>query len=146
MVHLYELRNSHDEVEYVGVSSNTKKRLYQHTRCKRNETGHGMFYGRKDLIVNIVQTYETRKEAMRAETLYKIELGFEPTERNGHINRGKISGPINGKLNRIFTIEQANDIKNLYTNDNYLMREIAEMYNVTTPTVRRIIRNITYND
>ena len=91
MVHLYELRNADNTVEYVGVSVNLKQRLYSHTKRKPNGTARqGLFYGREDLTQHVIKTFLNRSEAMRAETVHKIELGFEPTESNN----GKRSGNI----------------------------------------------------
>ena len=146
MVHLYELRNTDNQVEYVGVSSNTNFRLYQHTKCKPNGTSNGKFYGRTDLTLYTIETYLTRKEAMQAETLHKVQLGFEPTELNNVTLQGKLNGKANGKLTCKLTLLEAQEAKNLYATGNHTYKILSEKYNVSPLTIWRIVKNITYND
>ena len=79
---VYELINSIGTVEYVGETTLSHTRLRQHTRCV-----NGKFYGRQDLVMNIVAEFNNRAEARQLEGRLKLEHGLEWTERNG--NSGK---------------------------------------------------------
>jgi predicted GIY-YIG superfamily endonuclease len=83
---LYELINHYGTVEWVGVTYRPQYRLKQHTKVRPNplkKCGYGLFFGRTDLIMSIVQAYEVRKEALDAEILLKEEYGLEVGERAG---------------------------------------------------------------
>jgi len=71
MVHLYDLVNESGTTEYVGVSNKPKIRFYKHVGATVSP-----FYKRKDLTFKIINTYPTRKEAMKAEGQRKLSLGM----------------------------------------------------------------------
>lgn len=111
---VYELINSMGTVEWVGETYRPEYRMCQHIKWK---SSNGKFYGRQDLIMNIVAEFNNRKEARNLEGQLKLEYGLEWTERtslkhihsnkehqsrNGKINGsivGAIYGKINGKIN-----------------------------------------------
>jgi predicted GIY-YIG superfamily endonuclease len=93
--YVYELINLYGTIEYVGETSLPKIRLYDHTRRKPNGTStRGLFYGRQDLIMNIVQEFDDRRDARKFETELKIINGLPPTERNNGRKMGKLHGGI----------------------------------------------------
>lgn len=70
---VYELINFMGTVEYVGETKNPKKRMYQHTTWKPHPSHkNGKFYGRQDLIMNIVHEFTNRKDAVKLEGELKI--------------------------------------------------------------------------
>ena len=81
--YVYELINLMGSVEYVGETLNPKNRLYQHTKCKPSP-GNGKYYGRQDLIMNIVEEFANRKDALRLETELKSLYGLPTTEKDRH--------------------------------------------------------------
>lgn len=85
---IYELYDTYGSIVYVGCTHNPEYRFVQHTKNKPTP-GQGKFYGRQDLVLNIVAEYEDRKEALRAEGALKLEHGFEWTERTTLISNGK---------------------------------------------------------
>jgi hypothetical protein len=72
--YVYELMNLMGSIEYVGESINPYKRFYSHTKYKpgyKNQSpSYGKFYGRCDLVMNIVNEFESKKEAFH----YQCEL------------------------------------------------------------------------
>ena len=98
--YVYELINLYGTIEDVGESSEPKIRLYNHTKRKRvsgSKHGHGKYYGRQDLIMNIVAEFDNRSDALKLETELKISYGLEPTELNRKINTGKRNKEIKSK-------------------------------------------------
>ena len=68
---VYELINLVGTVEYVGETTNSKAR-YNHHVCK-----DGKFPNRKDLILNIVTSFNTKKEAFNYQCELQTKYGFE---------------------------------------------------------------------
>ena len=93
---VYELINSMGTVEYVGETTLSHTRLRQHTRCV-----NGKFYGRQDLIMNIVAEFDNRVDARTLEGQLKLQYRLEWTERNG--NGGKVQRD-SGNLQRISSL------------------------------------------
>ena len=94
--YVYELINLYGTVEYVGESKNPYIRFRQHTKWKPNRA-NGKFYRRQDIMLNIVASFNNRKEALTLEGKLKIEYGLEWTEKTCVIKGGKIGGRISGK-------------------------------------------------
>ena len=138
MVHVYELRNANNQVEYVGISGNLISRLYEHTRRKPDGKGQGKFYGRNNLTLISVKTYNTRAEARQAETILKLQHGLEPTERN---SASKL-----GKGNRKLTMEQAREIRKLYNTRSYTQSSLAKIYICTQACIHDIVNNKRYKE
>jgi hypothetical protein len=82
-------------VEYVGESTNPKERYRMHTRSKPSETQRsGKFYGRQDIIMNIVTEFNSKKEAFDYQCQLQKEYGLiSDSEKlsNAHRNRELIS-------------------------------------------------------
>ena len=88
--YVYELVNQSGKIEYIGKTCNPKRRLTQHTKERQNGyNGHGKFFGRKDLTINIVKEFDSNKDALRFEGEHKINKGFEWNERNNKVKLGK---------------------------------------------------------
>jgi len=85
--YVYELLNSEGSIEYIGRTTLPKKRMWQHTK-QRPIKGYGMgkFYGRTDLIMNILQTFDVSTHASHYETELKIKNGIPPTEKINSTN------------------------------------------------------------
>lgn len=91
-----------DKIVEVGETTNVTKRLFQHTKVRPNKNhGHGHFYGRTDLRIEIIGTFFSRHYALAMEELVKLENNIPLTEymrnRKGGLNAGPISMP---KINR----------------------------------------------
>lgn len=88
--YVYELINLYGTIEDVGETKNPKVRMYQHIK-KSPRPGNGKYYGRQDLIMNIVESFDNRQDALKLETELKISYGLEPTELNRHHNSIRLS-------------------------------------------------------
>lgn len=93
--YLYELLNLLGTVEYVGITSNPKIRLYQHIKCKPSKnSSKGKFYQRQDILMNIVEVLDNRKDAWKSEgelkQFYNLPwIEFEVCSKNGKIQGRK---------------------------------------------------------
>jgi len=68
---VYELINSMGTIEHVGESTRPYERFANHIKHKPHKrSGIGKFYGRQDLILNIVSVFDNKKEAYD----YQIKL------------------------------------------------------------------------
>lgn len=109
--YVYELINLMGTVEYVGETNRPKKRFYEHTQLKyKSDSGVGKFYGRQDLIMNIVDEFDDTKSCFRYETKLKIHYGLIPSE---HINRRQ-NGIKNCSKPVIVTNIKTGEIKEFY--------------------------------
>jgi predicted GIY-YIG superfamily endonuclease len=98
--YVYVLMNEYGTVEYVGYSKNLKQRFDNHTKSKPEyRNGNGKFYGRTDLIMEVIKEFPTKKEAEEYEGELKLQLGFEWTEKTRNSKAGKIGGKIGGRKN-----------------------------------------------
>jgi hypothetical protein len=97
--YVYELINLYGTVEDVGESYRPNVRYREHIYTKPREKYHGVgkYYGRQDLVMNIVAEFDTRKEARKLETELKLSYGLEPTELNRTINTAKRNEEIKSK-------------------------------------------------
>lgn len=78
---IYEIVNSANEVEYVGMSTNPEQRFITHTKHKPAPSHlNGKFYKRTDVTMRIVAQVNDRNEALQIEKDLKLKYGFEPTE------------------------------------------------------------------
>jgi predicted GIY-YIG superfamily endonuclease len=85
--YVYQLINHYGTIEYVGETTIPKIRMNKHTKTKPG-FGNGKFYGRQDLVMNIVAVFDNRKDARELEGKLKLDYGMEHTERTC----GKITG------------------------------------------------------
>lgn len=81
--YVYELINLYGTIEDVGETYRPEFRMNQHTRIKGH--CHGKYYGRQDLIMNIVAEFDNRKDARKLETELKLSYGLQRTERDRDI-------------------------------------------------------------
>ena len=72
----YQLINKEGQVIYIGETRDPRQRLYDHTRRKPKCKGHGMFYG-KDLEIEIIECYATKKEAWHRQVKEQKKFGFQ---------------------------------------------------------------------
>ena len=69
--YVYELYNQMGTIEYVGESTNTKRRWYEHS-CK-----NGKFYKRLDIKMHIVKEFDIRRDAWDYQCQLQAEYGSE---------------------------------------------------------------------
>jgi len=103
LYYVYVLKQeSDDSIVEVGETTDSEKRFYQHTKVRPNSNhGHGHFYGRTDLRIEIVGTFFSRHYALAMERMVKIEHKLPLTEYMRDSKGGKASGPKNmPKVNR----------------------------------------------
>jgi predicted GIY-YIG superfamily endonuclease len=142
MVYLYELINNCGTIEYVGTTSRPKGRMWQHTKDpNKRGSSRGLFYGRNDLTMHIVDQFETRKQALFAETELKTTYGFKPTEWNNTVGKYRKWNIEKRKL----TLNEVEEIKQLYLTGKYSHRKLGEMYNISHTAIGHMLRKQTYN-
>ena len=130
--YVYELVNQSAEIEYIGCSYRPKERYYAHTCI------NGKFYGRNDIEVKIIKSFNNRLDALTFEGEHKIKNGFEWSEDVGRKKAGamggKISGKLVGKMNGIRGSSKSVNIYDYSTNEfignYYSIREAARQLNV----------------
>jgi predicted GIY-YIG superfamily endonuclease len=98
--YVYELINLYGTIEDVGETTRLKTRMCEHTKKKPGH-GNGKFYGRQDLIMNVVAEFDTRKEALELEGKLKLEYGIPWSERE----RGMVGGKTNNKEVLVYKID-----------------------------------------
>jgi len=136
MWNVYELRSS--KVEYVGITSrNVSVRLNEHINLKPNGTNRGKFY-KQDLTIHIVKTLSSKGEALLHETELKKYHGLVPIE---HITSQIVCKKL-GESSRKLTESEVQCIRSL---DKPNISDLSKKYNVSTSTIYRILRSITYN-
>ncbi len=105
--YVYELINYYGTIEYVGETIRPKIRMYDH--IKRKPYGrNGKFYGRQDLIMNIVATFDNKKDARELEGKLKLDYGMEHTEITRNSKGGKIQGKKNVESGHLSRLHQKN--------------------------------------
>jgi hypothetical protein len=76
--YVYELVNLMGTVEWVGETSRPKQRFANHIKHKpKKGNGIGKFYGRQDLIMNIVAEFPTKLEAYHYQCKLQNEYGLK---------------------------------------------------------------------
>jgi predicted GIY-YIG superfamily endonuclease len=91
--YVYELINLYGTVEYVGETIRPERRFIEHTKYKyENSNVFGKFYKRQDIFMNIVETFEDRKDARELEKILKNKYGIECTEHTRAVKGGKLGG------------------------------------------------------
>jgi hypothetical protein len=87
---VYELVNLMGTVEYVGRTKEPKMRWIEHVKKKPIEgiSGKGLFYGRQDLVMNLVKEFDNVKDANYYEGRLKLEHGFNWGERDNFVKNG----------------------------------------------------------
>ena len=91
MKYVYEIINTLGTIEYVGETQNPKRRLKEHTRNQPLQPGLGKFYGRTDIIMNVVKEFDNKKDAYDYQCKLQNEYGlisdvevFNKNFNNGH--------------------------------------------------------------
>ena len=138
--YVYELRNSENQVEYVGYTSKItghRNRFYQHTRVRPGHSGNGLFYGRTDITMHVVHETQSKKEALLLEGRLKLSHGLEWTERNPM--------PISLR-NRKLTNVHVREIRSKYAPRKYTIQKLADEYNVSYSAIYQILTNKSYLD
>jgi predicted GIY-YIG superfamily endonuclease len=89
---VYELVNLMGTVEWVGETTRYKRRMYEHTKIKPKDTQrNGYFYGRQDIMMNIVHEFDNRKDALELESELKTFYGLPLSEKEGRL-KGALKG------------------------------------------------------
>ena len=88
---VYKLANTEGTIEYIGCTYDTFVRYNAHIKRKTSK-----FYGRDDLSLIVIKTFNIRKEALNYEGKEKIKNGFKWSERENSIKSGKKGGMIGG--------------------------------------------------
>ncbi len=150
--HVYELVNSQGAVEYVGRTTRPVGRMYQHTKTKPIvSSGHGKFYGRTDLMMNIVKTFTNSKDASRHEGELKLSHGLQWTERENNIRNGQIGGKVPNYTLRKLDYEKAQYIRAQYARKfdvfgkTITQARLAKVFAVDKKAIQKILHNKTYN-
>ena len=93
--YVYELYNELGSIEYVGETINPAERFYSHTKrqpvLKKDgkPNGHGKFYKRVDIHINVVAEFDTKSEAWKYQCQLQNEWGFESdAETNSKARKG----------------------------------------------------------
>jgi len=82
---VYKLVNSKNEIEYVGHTSNMKRRMYNHL----DKTGS--FHNRKDISYEIVKSgFRKKARAIDFECKLQKELGFETDREKSSRNMKEV--------------------------------------------------------
>lgn len=95
--YVYELINLMGSVEDVGESYRPNYRLYQHTKVmpRNGISGYGKYYGRQDLVMNIVAEFDNKSDARKLEGELKLSYGMNWSEKDRDIKNGlKRSKPV----------------------------------------------------
>lgn len=100
--YVYELINLLGTIEYVGESKNPHQRFNSHTKVRPGKA-MGKFYGRQDLILNIVKEFTNRKDAYA----YQCEL----QSQYGLVTDRQLSSlAMKGKSRKPFSLEHRKKI------------------------------------
>jgi predicted GIY-YIG superfamily endonuclease len=142
---IYKIFDPSGKILYIGCSTNPKKRFKQHINMKPGSNhGHGKFYEKNDLQYKILKRYNSKKEALQAEGVYKTLLGFEWTEKTAGEKVGRLRYKYTKEINegqkkrRKLSDDQIEDIKELYKN-GYTQNYISQIYSIGQPLVSRIV-------
>lgn len=135
MKFVYELRDADNTVVHVGQSKDPNRRLYDHTKAQPDGGGHGKFYGRTDITMDVVAGPISLSEAKDLEEQLQIQHGLI-TDRQ--------KSKRNAKAMRKLTFEIAEEIRNFYATGRYSQYKLAAMYNVSRATIVNIIKNRHY--
>jgi predicted GIY-YIG superfamily endonuclease len=95
-VFVYTIVNNNGKVEYVGETTNPKKRLYNH-KSKIKSPGSGRFSNREDIFMNIVAEFNNRKDAFNYQCNLQKQYGFE-TDEEKRLKAQMIGGDVGGKV------------------------------------------------
>lgn len=160
MYYLYFLRSTIDDKIYIGITDNTKRRLYQHLNSSKRKKYFSARWINKTLKNNgeikmsIILENLTVEEAIKNEIYYiktYRELGFNLTNiSEGGLGFSHKGIPHSEEHKRKLEKAQPhknripkNDLYDLYVNKKLSKKSIANIYNCGTTSVHR--RLIQYN-
>jgi hypothetical protein len=106
-------------VEYVGESKNPQQRFNSHTKVKPGKA-MGSFYGRQDLLLNIVKSFNTRKEAYAYQCELQSQYGLTT-------DREKSSQSMVGKKRKPFSLEHRQKISEANRKRKYSDETLKKM-------------------
>lgn len=132
MHYVYDLINTTDIVEYVGITKRPTIRLKEHILPS------GKFPRRSDLRLELVTGPMSKADALKLEGERKISFGMDWHEKIAQIKGARAPKP----TRRIFTKEDIYDIrkKEIY------QRDYAKKYGVSQRTIVQIQHGLTYKD
>lgn len=141
--YVYELINLMGTIEYVGQTNDTIRRLREHKNI------NGKFYKRNDIFMNIVTSFDNRKDAkMLEEQLHKL-YGLI-TDKEYKILAGLANGKINYGVNHYSSNLTDKDIQ--FIKENYKSysriwntKTLSDKFNVSIGTISNIINNKTHS-
>lgn len=125
--YVYELHDINGSIVYVGDTKDPERRLKEHNKWKG-----GKFYG-QTIFMNVVADFQTRPESFQYQCKLQKEYGL-PTDKE---NCG-----IQPKTQTICQADIAEEIRTKYSTGNYSMRKLAVEYNISHPTIVRIINKV----
>ena len=101
--YVYKIVDTSDKILHIGKTINPNRRFKQHTgqRGYGNSTA-GLFYHREDVRMIIVREFNNKPDSTKFEGEYKLENGFEWTEKQQHLDLGK-KAVESGHLKRVRT-------------------------------------------
>jgi len=144
--YVYELINLMGTVEYVGNSYRPTYRLYQHTKVKPVDgiTGMGKFYGRADLVMNLVKEFDTEREANLFEGELKLSYGMNWDERERSVKGGRTTGLRYGRINGIKHNSKPVMVyktDGTYVGEYYSAIEASRVLDLHQASVNRVVNN-----
>jgi predicted GIY-YIG superfamily endonuclease len=141
--YVYKIVNSNNEIEYIGETTNTKNRWYNHIGK------NGKFYNRKDISIEIITQFDTKKEAYDYQCELQKNNGFETDlekmkSRIKEFNILHNSGTTN-YLSKL-TNEEISEIRKIYIpyHKLYNTHKLAKKYNVSYQTIHNVVTNKHY--
>lgn len=154
MKYVYELRDSGSSVVHVGQSKDPERRLYQHTKSNSKGSGHGKFYGRTDITMDVVAGPMSEPEARDLEEQLQIQYGLvtdrEKSKQNGRNTTALVAAKNARATVSKFTIEQAEVIRDRWHEEfqHLSMRQftimVADETGVSSNSIANILHGVTY--
>jgi predicted GIY-YIG superfamily endonuclease len=103
---VYEIINSMGTVEHVGETHRSlESRMYEHTKVPLG-SGSGRFYGRNDVSIHLVTTFDNRKDALLLEDQLKQQYGLRRDEYERNKNAA-LSSQEKQKENGTYSISKS---------------------------------------
>jgi len=128
---VYELINLLGTIEYVGETQNPSERFNSHTKVKPGKAMR-KFYGRQDIIMNIVAEFDNKKDAYDYQCKLQSHYGLITDSE-------LLSQAMKGKSRKPFSIEHKQKIadanrKRKYSADTIKkMSDARKLYHLTHP-------------
>ena len=100
--YVYQIVDNSGKILHIGKTMDLERRFAQHTRWKGyGDSSAGLFY-KQDVKLEIVKTFNNKKDATLYEGEYKLQNGFEWTEKEQWKDFGRKSVE-SGHLKRVRT-------------------------------------------